>query len=301
MGKAKLALGTAQFGMTYGIANQFGQPDRSTVVDILETAMLYDITAWDTSPAYGDSEMLLGHFVTSSSGIFQISSKMPSLTNTGRRIKSSELFDVVGKYIRSSLETLNLNQMSFYFIHDERDFVTYGIELLEILSNYKMKGLINGVGISVYSPRNAMEALETNRIDAIQLPFNLFDQRFLPTISIAADNEVVVFARSIFLQGLFFLSPREADLKVSGASEWIKNLHLLSDITNRSIAELAMCYVRDTLGISLVLVGVDAKEQLRSNFRLFSCPVLEDWELAEISDRFGRTPLKIVNPTLWNT
>ena len=57
---ALLALGTAQFGLTYGIANDNGQPSLEEVSTILRLAEREGITALDTAVAYGESETLLG-------------------------------------------------------------------------------------------------------------------------------------------------------------------------------------------------------------------------------------------------
>ena len=59
----KIVLGTAQFGMDYGIANVSGQPTKSEVFKILEMAWHHGIRIFDTAPGY-ESEVLLGEFIT---------------------------------------------------------------------------------------------------------------------------------------------------------------------------------------------------------------------------------------------
>ena len=56
----KLALGTAQFGSLYGIANQSGQVSREEVKEILAIARLNFIDTLDTAITYGESEVCLG-------------------------------------------------------------------------------------------------------------------------------------------------------------------------------------------------------------------------------------------------
>ena len=53
-------IGTAQFGMNYGIANSNGQPSESTIREIIERAMESEIFYYDTAIAYGNSEEILG-------------------------------------------------------------------------------------------------------------------------------------------------------------------------------------------------------------------------------------------------
>ena len=56
----KLALGTAQFGMDYGISNKFGKPSPDDITNILNFAESHGIKCIDTAPIYGNSEKLLG-------------------------------------------------------------------------------------------------------------------------------------------------------------------------------------------------------------------------------------------------
>ena len=56
----KMVLGTAQFGMDYGIANLMGKPTRKDVLSILALAWEKGVRRFDTAPGYGNSEHLLG-------------------------------------------------------------------------------------------------------------------------------------------------------------------------------------------------------------------------------------------------
>ena len=56
----KLALGTAQFGMDYGVSNILGQVQFSEVKQILREAELNNIDTLDTAMVYGESEAILG-------------------------------------------------------------------------------------------------------------------------------------------------------------------------------------------------------------------------------------------------
>ncbi len=57
---SKLALGTVQFGMSYGISNKHGQTTREQIIKILELAQKNDIRVLDTASSYGNSENILG-------------------------------------------------------------------------------------------------------------------------------------------------------------------------------------------------------------------------------------------------
>ena len=59
--KMKLCLGTAQFGMNYGITNQMGKPKDNEIDLILKSALNNNIFYFDTANAYGNSEIILGN------------------------------------------------------------------------------------------------------------------------------------------------------------------------------------------------------------------------------------------------
>ena len=61
-------LGTAQLGMSYGIANKIGKPDYKTAENIIKTAWSLGIREFDTAQGYAESEQILGK-VFSSLGI----------------------------------------------------------------------------------------------------------------------------------------------------------------------------------------------------------------------------------------
>jgi aryl-alcohol dehydrogenase-like predicted oxidoreductase len=74
----KLALGTVQFGVDYGISNRQGKIALNEIKNILSSARTHGITTLDTAFAYGDSEQVIGTLNASSS--FSIVTKIPSLT-----------------------------------------------------------------------------------------------------------------------------------------------------------------------------------------------------------------------------
>ena len=53
-------LGTAQFGMNYGIANNVGKIKKNDVINILNFAYKQGIDTIDTACSYGSSEKKLG-------------------------------------------------------------------------------------------------------------------------------------------------------------------------------------------------------------------------------------------------
>ena len=56
----RLALGSAQFGLKYGVANKVGRPTCREIKRIIATAKNAGIDTLDTAVSYGESERILG-------------------------------------------------------------------------------------------------------------------------------------------------------------------------------------------------------------------------------------------------
>ena len=55
-----LCVGTAQFGMDYGVANSDGKPSFKKIVEMVDLLQKNNVVYFDTAQAYGDSEQVLG-------------------------------------------------------------------------------------------------------------------------------------------------------------------------------------------------------------------------------------------------
>ena len=63
---SRLALGTAQLGFDYGVANQHGRPNDRECWQLLAQAVELGVLHWDTATTYGDAEQRIGAFLRES-------------------------------------------------------------------------------------------------------------------------------------------------------------------------------------------------------------------------------------------
>ena len=84
--QTKLCLGTAQFGMNYGITNKSGQVQSDEIKKILRLSSLLSISYIDTAQAYGNAEKAIGEQIPWKND-FQIISKLPP---QGRNLKGKK-------------------------------------------------------------------------------------------------------------------------------------------------------------------------------------------------------------------
>lgn len=193
----KLALGTVQFGLDYGISNTQGKVPEQEVKRILDVAHGAGIRLLDTGCVYGNSEQLLGKLLSNGNYQFSVVDKVPD-------IESYHLS--VSEVVLQSIKKLKVDKLHGLMLHNAADLNDQTYKELEAL---KSQGLVDKIGLSVYHPTQTFNLCDRYDIDIVQCPLNLFDQRFIETdcISFLKSKAIEIHARSLFLQGLL-LMPR---------------------------------------------------------------------------------------------
>ncbi len=249
MGTSKLALGSVQFGMPYGVSNRTGIPDDDSLQSILNLANKSGISLIDTAQAYGDSEQRLGqHQIIAS---FDIVSKVGPGTSAGNLAKS----------VQKSCETLNIPGLYGMLLHRFGD-LQENQGLHSALLECKEEGLVHKIGYSLYSPEE-LAWLANNQLsfDLLQVPYNLYDRRFESHFEELADQGVEIHIRSAFLQGLFFLEYLEGNLARFQSHHDLFLKHLAEN--ELSPLEACLGFVVKNPFIDKVVVGVNAAHELQ--------------------------------------
>ena len=190
---ARLALGTAQFGLTYGISNTSGQPSISDVGKILMHANNHNIHLLDTAVAYGNSEDVLGDVLSSHSELsFNIVTKIPDCD-----------VSQIQKVVKNSLYRLKSSSIYALLFHNyshlSKDYSKWNA-----LEEMRASGSMKKIGVSLYHPYEWHD-LQSRGItpDIVQLPLNIFDQRFIPTLKDMKDHNVEIHVRSVFYRDCY--------------------------------------------------------------------------------------------------
>jgi len=206
---SKMSLGTVQFGLHYGIANDVGKPEESQSADMMNYALKNGVTSIDTARAYGDSEEIIGRFFKGYSGeIPFISTKVPPYQN---------IDDIPGleKHIIESVETslqcLGLHKVDNIMLHNGVSLTINGDRTAQIMGDLIKRGYCDMVGASVYNASEIDKMLSYEQYTVTQIPMSIFDQRLINTgyVDKLSKRGYTVFVRSVFLQGLFFLDPEK--------------------------------------------------------------------------------------------
>lgn len=255
----RLSLGTVQFGLSYGIANKRGKIPQDEVFEILDRAYEKGVRALDTAYSYGDSEPVIGKFMKMSGKEFNVISKTPHF--------GKGYTDEISGYCGRTLENLGQESLYGYLVHNVNDLYEHR-EIWEALEGLKRSGKVKKIGVSVYKPAE-LDYLLDNKIrpDILQVPYNILDQRFEERFEDLRSMGIEVHARSIFLQGLFFLPPQEVNGFFEPVREKLNAIRDISRDHNIPVNALCLCFVLLQKAISKVIVGVDSRAQFGDNCR----------------------------------
>ncbi len=293
-----LCLGTAQFGMDYGIKGQ-KKPSLENAIRCLDYATQNGIMALDTAEAYGTAQEVMGAFLkrkTISRERLQISTKfLPNLLD-GKQPEEYE--KVITERLEGSLKTLHLEYVDAYLFHSAR--YAFCPDMLEALYKVKEKGLAKKVGVSVYEPDEAAACFESPYVEFIQVPYSIFDHRMKEQgiFDNRKKEGCEIHARSAFIQGLITLDEDQIPPFLQKAKPIIKRIDEICNENHVSKIELALAYVKREKNISHLVFGVDNMEQLKEDMKLFRHDLPEDL-LAELDQEFQNIEADIVMPSLW--
>lgn len=286
----RLALGTVQFGLPYGVSNAVGQVNCHSAAVILNHAILAGMDTLDTAVAYGESERCLGRAGVSE---WQIVTKLPELTrldvNAG---------DWVKEQVQGSLERLGVSHIKGLLLHKPGQLLgPQGDFLWEGLQDLKKSGVIRNIGYSVYEPCELDDLWTSFRPDIVQAPYSILDRQLSNSgwLQRLYDENIEIHVRSVFLQGLLLMHskdrPKKFDRWPTIWTAWDAWLH------ERGITALQACigFAMADPRISRVIVGVDTLKQLEE--------ILHSTEIdfPEYPQELETDDPDLINPSRWNS
>lgn len=302
---SRFGLGTVQFGIEYGIANTSGKVSPEDVRRILEAAREKGINFLDTSRGYGTSEEVLGRTLKDLDARrdFIVCTKL-DLPKDWESLSDEALREAARVSLYTSLEKLGLDSMPFYLLHtydykSRRDGLVW-----RFVQEEAARGTVVNAGVSIAkNPAEALACIADPSVKAIQIPFNLFDDRWLRdgVLARAASARTAVFTRSCYLQGLLVMDDRAAAARLPRAVPYKGRLSALARQLGMGLAEMAFRYVFSTGGIASTVMGLDSPAQLLENLEIYGAEALPADVMDRIRDEFSGVPESIVNPSLWTT
>lgn len=291
----KLGLGTVQFGLNYGITNIEGQTPTEEARACLAHAAAENIPVIDTAALYGNAEQVLGATLPRPHS-FRIITKTRAL-DLERPLPQA--LSAVQDGVRESLARLNESHLAGLLVHRVDDLLGPGGDaLFRTLADFKHAGIVEKIGVSLYTPDEAIAILARYPIDLVQLPLNPFDQRHLRqgTLVALAEAGVEIHVRSAFLQGLLLategLPPPGLEALAPHLECW-RNL-----LQHEKLAPLAAC-LGFLQGIPQVAVAVCGVTSLNEWQAIVATCQTTPAIAAEIFKNLAVTDDNLIDPRYW--
>jgi aryl-alcohol dehydrogenase-like predicted oxidoreductase len=285
----KLALGTVQFGLNYGVANTSGQVSSEIAGAILQHAQQAGIDTLDTAIAYGESESVLGNIgVQPWKVVTKLHAVPDACTDVTQWVKSQ---------VQGSLRRMGIDSLHGLLLHRPGQLLEgIGAELYAALQSLKADGLAGKVGISVYGAAELDAFHGRYAFDLVQSPFNILDRSFVDSgwAQRLKNDGVEVHTRSALLQGLLLMPKEKRPAKFERWKDvWSEWDRWLSE-TGLSPLQACLRFTNTLDCIDRVVVGVDNVAQLEEIISAAEglLPSLPQFKILQ-DDR-------LVNPATWN-
>lgn len=293
--KPELCLGTAQFGLAYGITNTAGQVPEAEVAELLSVASESGIRLLDTAQAYGNAEAVIGRNLPAGHG-FRVISKLPAQKQSAFSALDAASWE---HGLRLSCERLGLKNLDAMLLHSPTDLRKPGSSYFEEwLLGLRSRGLVRRLGLSIYTADD-LEGVNPELLDIVQLPLSLFDQRLLQdgTVVNLSSNGIAIHARSLFLQGLLLTPalrwPNWVSEQVRMQQQQLEDLALDRGC---SLIDLALGFAKEQTELEAVVLGLCSTaelEELQKSWRKETPWQEDEWRNWALQDT------KTIDPRRW--
>ena len=271
---ARLVLGTAQFGVDYGVTNAGGRVPQDDLVEILDLAVASGVTSVDTATEYGDAEVRL----------------RPWVDRLHVQTKVRARGGLVDDDIRTSLERLGASSI-------DAALVRFWFELSKPEQERAARGLlaarnartVKHIGASVYDEDELLTVLDCfEGPDVVQVPASVLDQRLVGS-SVIADLRArgcLIQVRSAYLQGLL----------LTDLSDHPHVIRFRRECAEAGLDSLTTCltFLRDQTWVDEVVVGVTSAAELRSALEAWQAPAL-----AVAAEGWASNDVNLLDPRRW--
>lgn len=289
----KYILGTAQFGLDYGISNSSGEISDEELKKILVCAKQYGVRYLDTANVYGNAESRIGE-------MFELTREFGLITKTTHMDSKKSLksnITLINVELEKSLKKLKRTSVDVLLIHNVEDLSGKDSEeIFRALEKIKASGLAKKIGVSVYSVDEAEEFSSKYLLDVLQFPISAFDQTFDRSgiLKRLKKRGIELHARSIFLQGLLLMNFSDIHSYFEPIMPLIQRYKEQLQSVGLNKIDGALNYIKQVKEIDAVIFGVQNKNQLAATLdSLKSSPKLIDYKEFAVSDR------NIINPSMW--
>lgn len=275
----------------------YGKITETKALKLLEFSLKKNINFFDVSPAYGNSEKLLGALlkknkrddlvVSTKCGVFDFSRK-PSFSKKS-----------LTSQIKNSLRVLDTNYIDFMQLHNPPIKYLSNMKYFNFIKNI-FGNKIRNFGISLRNPEDFFYINDFSIVDFIQVNFNILDIRILEQniYEKCKQMKIKIIARTPlafgFMTGKYVANQNfdESDhrkfWKINHRLKWIEESKKIFEkvVKDKNITRAQLClnFCLSFPQIYVVLPGMINKSQIIENVKAEKIKNLNDDLLEKIKD-----------------
>jgi aryl-alcohol dehydrogenase-like predicted oxidoreductase len=302
---SEIGFGTWGLGGTRGGSVAYGPTDDRQSLAALHRAFDLGVTFYDTADLYGQghSEELLGEaFAHQRADVF-LATKAGFLDGTKQDFSPRH----IERALEGSLRRLRTSYLDLFLLHNPpRDALLEQPAVWRLLETLRECGKVRGIGVSVRSPDDGLALVDALAPDAIEVNFNLADQRAAEDGLFARclDRGIGVIVRTPlcfgFLTGAYAESARfdAGDHRGRWSPEQRTRWHQAHEVFGECLtqergqtpAQLALRFCLSHPGVSTVIPGMLSVTHVKENVRASDLGPLEAGDLERIARTYeGQT------------
>ena len=262
-----IAVGTAQFGLDYGIVNNEGKVAPSEVAAILDLAQEHGVQWLDTAAAYGDAEAVIADMPITPD--FRICTKIGASGAT----RLSDL----DRELDASLARLRRSHADILLLHRPDALQSAPAAVLAWAASKRESGRIGAFGVSLYRAGEVELALQPG-IEWVQIPISILSQEWIESGALARlrDHGVKVQVRSLLAQGLLTADPEALPPALEGLGASLSKVCEAAAENGVSPVELAFAFA-SRLQVELLVLGTQSRLQFAECLEALQRRVDLDW------------------------
>ena len=296
-----VALGTVSLGVDYGIEAHrgFGRPSPGESISLIREASDAGINLFDTAPAYGVAEELLGTALEGKDDRF-IATKIAVPKNPdGTPMQGRELRRAIDESLEHSLRALRRDVLDIVQIHNATvDLVARG-EIAEALSDAQREGKVRFLGASVYTEAEAIAVIRAGCFDVLQVAYNLLDQRMAQRVFPAAERAGMgILARSAFLKGALTSKAQSLPAELAELRRAAERARDTLVGTWEKLPQMALRFCLSANQVTTALVGARTFQELEHALAAMESGLLPE-EVLEPARELALEEERLLNPCHW--
>ncbi|MAZ46796.1 MAG: hypothetical protein CMM98_04395, partial [Rickettsiales bacterium] len=307
--KSKLGFGCWGIGGGTDIDPSYGNVSQKNAIKIIESALMRNINFFDTSPAYGISEKILGKILKKKKReeVFLATKCGISRFNERRNFNP----DFLIRQLDKSLSDLETEYIDLIQLHNPEKKILKNLDLIKPFIKENKKGKIRAFGLSLKSPSDFFYLRNLELIDSIQVNLNILDTRVLK-LGIEKEckkNNIALISRTPFSFG--FLTGKikpsynfpKNDHRIFWSEEqkkkWVSYSRTLYETNffsqKSSQAQLCLRFCMSLPEVSLTIAGmINEKEVLENSNVLVMKPMCK--KQIEHIIKFNKKNETFINP-----